>query len=115
MIAGLAWFTVEAGLPRGQTAFWFASSGILLVTLLIDQAARLLIYRRLGRIRETMQRAAAGELSARASIDGLDEIGVIARGLNEILHGLERLSEAADLRIAAATEVFRKKSVEAAD
>ena len=45
-------------------------------------------------MRETMQRAAAGQLNARVSIDGLDEIGVIARGLNDILQGLERLNEA---------------------
>jgi signal transduction histidine kinase len=95
--------------------FWFASSAVLIVTLLVDQVARRLMYRRLANMRETMQRAAAGQLSARVSIDGLDEIGVIARGLNDILQGLERLSEAADVRVEAATEVFRQKSVEIAD
>jgi signal transduction histidine kinase len=100
---------------EGQAMFWFALSGILTVTLLVDQAARLLVYRRLAHMRETMQRAAAGHLSARVSIDGLDEIGVIARGLNDILHGLERLNEAVDVRVEAATEVFRQKSVEIVD
>jgi len=95
--------------------FWFALSGILIVTLLVDQVARRLIYRRLALMRETMQRAAAGQLKARVSIDGLDEIGVIARGLNDILQGLERLNEAVDIRVEAATEVFRQKSVAIAD
>jgi signal transduction histidine kinase len=98
-----------------EATFWFALSGILIVTLLVDQAARRLMYRRLAHIRETMQRATGGQLNARVSIDGLDEIGVIARGLNDILEGLERLNEAVDVRVEAATEVFRQKSVEVAD
>jgi signal transduction histidine kinase len=98
-----------------EATFWFALSGILIVTLLVDQVARRLMYRRLAHIRETMQRAAAGQLNARVSIDGLDEIGVIARGLNDILKGLERLNEAVDVRVEAATEVFRQKSEKIAD
>jgi two-component system, NtrC family, sensor kinase len=97
------------------STFWFAVGGILLVTLLIDQAARLLVYRRLAHMHETMQRVAAGQLNARVALDGLDEIGVIARGLNDILQGLERLTEGVDLRVEAATESFRQKSVEIAD
>jgi two-component system, NtrC family, sensor kinase len=62
-----------------------------------------------------MLQAAAGQRNARVSIDGLDEIGVIARGLNDILQGLERLNEALDTRVEAATEKFRQKSVEIAD
>jgi two-component system, NtrC family, sensor kinase len=103
------------GERQGEATFWFALSGVLLVTLLVDQAARLLMYRRLAHMRETMQRAAAGQRSARVPVDGLDEIGVIALGLNDILQGLERLTEAVDMRIEAATEVFRQKSVEVAD
>jgi signal transduction histidine kinase len=94
---------------------WFALSGTLLVTLLVDRVAERLVYRRLAHIRETMQRAAAGQRNARVSIDGLDEIGVIARGLNDILQGLERLGDAVDVRVEAATEAFRQKSVEIAD
>src|SRR5438046_1321020 len=100
---------------QGEAKLWFALSGVLLVTLLVDQAARLLVYRRLAHMRETMQRAAVGQRNARVPVDGLDEIGVIALGLNDFLQGLERLTEAVDLRIEAATEVFRQKSVEVAD
>src|SRR5688572_2409937 len=100
---------------QGGATFWFALSGILLVTLLVDQAARRLIYRRLAGMRETMQQVAAGQLKARVPIDGLDEIGVISRGLNDILKGLERLNDSLDMRVEAATAVFRQKSEEVAD
>jgi signal transduction histidine kinase len=115
VIGALGWLSLRIFERQVAATFWFASSGVLIVTLLVDQVARRLMYRRLANMRETMQRAAAGQLSARVSIDGLDEIGVIARGLNDILQGLERLSEAADVRVEAATEVFRQKSVEIAD
>jgi signal transduction histidine kinase len=95
--------------------FWFALSGIVLVTLLVDQAARRLVFRRLAGMREAMQRAATGQLNARMRVDGLDEIGVIARGLNDILQGLERLKDSVDVRVEAATEGFRQKTEEIAD
>jgi signal transduction histidine kinase len=109
------WLGLSIGNRQGATTFWFALSGILVVVLLVDQAARRLVFRRLAHMRETMQRAAAGQLNARVPVDGLDEIGVIARGLNDILQGLERLKESLDVRIEAATEVFRQKNVEIAD
>jgi signal transduction histidine kinase len=114
-VGAVWWLSLRMWERQGEATFWFALSGILLVTLLVDQAARLLIYRRLAHMRETMQRAAAGQLNARVSIDGLDELGVIARGLNDILQGLERLNEALDVRVETATEAFRQKSVEIAD
>jgi two-component system NtrC family sensor kinase len=98
-----------------QATLWFAASAVLLVTLLVDQAAWLLVYRRLAAIRLAMQRAAAGDLTVRATVDGLDEIGVVARGMNDILQGLERLNAAADVRVNAATALFRQKSAEIAD
>jgi len=100
---------------QGQATVWFVLGGILIATLLIDQAARALMYRRLAHLRETIQQAAAGQRSARVSIDGLDEIGVMARGLNDILQGLERLNEAVDVRVEAATAALEQKSVEIAD
>jgi two-component system NtrC family sensor kinase len=115
VISALWWLSLRIGERQGEATLWFALSSILLVTLLIDQAARLLVYRRLAHMRETMQRAAAGQLNARVSLDGLDEIGVIARGLNDILQGLERLNEAVDVRVEAATDAFRQKSVAIAD
>ncbi len=115
IISPLFWLSLRMEGRQVASTFWLAVSGFLLVTLLVDQAARLLVYRRFAQMRETMQRAAAGQLNARVSIDGLDEIGVIARGLNDILQGLERLNEGVDLRVEAATEAFRQRSVEIAD
>jgi two-component system, NtrC family, sensor kinase len=115
VVGAFGWLSLRMFERQVEATFWFALSGILIVTLLVDQAARRLMYRRLAHIRETMQRAAGGQLNARVLIDGLDEIGVIARGLNDILEGLERLNEAVDVRVEAATEVFRQKSVEVAD
>jgi signal transduction histidine kinase len=115
VIGAGGWLSLRAGERQVEATFWFASSGVLLLTLLVDQVGRRLFYRRLAEIRETMQRAAAGQLMARVPIDDLDEIGVIGRGLNEILAGLERLNAAVDVRVEAATEVFRQKSVELAD
>lgn len=112
LVIGALWWLIAL---QQEATFWFAVGGILLVTLLVDQAARVLVYRRLAHMHETMQRVAAGQLNARVSFDGLDEIGVIARGLNEILQGLERLTEGVDLRVEAATESFRQKSLEIAD
>jgi two-component system NtrC family sensor kinase len=115
VISVLGWLTFGIFERQVAATFWFALSGVLLVTLLLDQVAQRLMFRRLGRIRETMQRAAAGHLNARVSLDGLDEIGVISRGLNDILQGLERLNEGFDMRVEAATEMLRLKSVEMAD
>jgi two-component system, NtrC family, sensor kinase len=115
-VIGMLW-AVSLRFPDSpaQATLWIALSSILLLTLLIDQTARLLIYRRLAGMRQTMQRAAAGQLSARVAADGLDEIGVVARGLNDILEGLERLNQAVDVRLEAATETFLQKSAEIAD
>jgi two-component system NtrC family sensor kinase len=111
----LGWLTLRLFDRQVEATLWFALSGVLVVTLLLDQVAQRLMYRRLARIRETMQLAATGQLNARVPIDGLDEIGIIARGLNDILQGLERLNEAVDIRVEAATEMFRQKRQETAD
>ena len=104
---------------RAPASDWVAvltiSSVVLATTLLIDRAAYAFLYRRLAQVRETMQRAAGGHLDARADVGGLDEVGVVARGLNEILGGLQRLEAAAEGRLAAAHELFRQKSVAMAD
>lgn len=111
----LWWLSLRIGERQGDATFWYALSGILLVTLLVDRAARRLIYRRLAGLRDTMQQAATGQLKARAPIDGLDEIGVISRGLNNILQGLERLNDSLEVRVEAATEVLRQRNEEIAD
>ena len=114
-VSALEWFGLAASSRPHAATVWFALSGVLAVTLLVDQAARVLIYRPLSQIRSTLQRAAAGQLSARVAIDRLDDIGVVGSGLNDILHGLEQLNNAVDVRVAAATEVLRQKSAAITD
>ena len=80
VIGALGWLSLGVFERQVEATLWLALSGVLLVTLLVDQAARLLVYRRLALMRQTMRQAAAGQLNARVPIDGLDEIGVIARG-----------------------------------
>ena len=48
VISALWWLSLRMGERQVAATFWFALSGILLVTLLVDQAARLLVYRRLA-------------------------------------------------------------------
>src|SRR6187200_3172256 len=106
VIGALWWLSLRMGDRQGQATLWFALSGVLLVTLLVDQGARLLAYRRLACMRQTLQRAAAGQRDARMPIDGLDELGFFARGLNDTLQVLDRLTEALDARVETATEAF---------
>lgn len=114
-VLGAFWWVTTRVAASPSARLWFTLSSILLVTLLVDRVARRLMYRRLAHIRETMQRIASGDMTARVSIHQLDEIGVIARGLNDILQGLERLNEAVEMRVEAAAEVFRRRSVQDAE
>src|SRR4029450_2491367 len=107
----LWWLSLRIGDRQDATTLWFVLSAILLVTLLVDQAVRRLVFRRLAEMRETMQRAATGQLNARAPVDGLDEIGVIARGLNDILQGLDRLKEWVGGRVGGGPDGVRGEGV----
>lgn len=109
------WLTLHIGPDRGVASFWFALSGAILLTLLVDRTADRLVYRRLAQMRQTMKRASAGDVKDRVDVHRLDEIGVIARGLNDILEGIERLNRSVDIRVAAATEDFRQQREAIAD
>lgn len=111
--SGLA--LLEGTRPQPTTLVWMWAGGGLLMTVLVDQAARWLIFQRLTAIRLAMQQTPAGKVRARVPVDGQDEIGVIERGVNDILQELERLNEAADVRIDAAAEIYRQKTLEIAD
>jgi two-component system, NtrC family, sensor kinase len=115
VLAAFWWLTLQIGERPGPAAFWFALSGVVLVTLLVDRAADLLMYRRLAQMRQTMQRTAAGDLRDRVAVGHLDEIGVVARGLNDILEGIDRLNKSVDIRVAAATADLRQQSEAIAD
>ena len=90
----------------------FSLAAILLSTVIIDLAARRVIHRPLGRIIETMKRAGAGDLAARAPMARLDEIGSIALGLNQMLDELEHHHVALKERVAEATQELRARNEE---
>jgi two-component system, NtrC family, sensor kinase len=90
----------------------FSIAAILLSTLIIDLAARRVIHRPLGHISDTMKRAGSGDLSARAPMARLDEIGSIALGLNQMLDELEHHHVALKERVAEATEELRARNEE---
>jgi hypothetical protein len=48
VIGALWWLSLRMGDRQGQATLWFALSGVLLVTLLVDQAARLPASRSAG-------------------------------------------------------------------
>jgi ABC-type phosphate/phosphonate transport system permease subunit len=48
VIGALWWLSLRIGDRQDATTLWFVLSGILLVTLLVDQAVRRLVFRRLA-------------------------------------------------------------------
>jgi len=108
-VGGLIWLSISAAGDDSGATGWLLVSGLLVAILLVDQAARWFVYRSLTAIRGAMQRAAAGDLGVRVPVGRLDEIGVVARGVNDILSGVEQLSTAADLRLETANQAFRQQ------
>ena len=85
---------------------------VVVVIVLLDWLARRLVHRRIGRIRLTMQRVAAGDLGARADVERPDEIGEIVSGLNSMLAEMEGLSESLQTRVREATAELRARNAE---
>ena len=85
---------------------------IVVVTVLLDWLARRLVHRRIGGIRDTMQRVAGGDLGARAVIERADEIGAIVTGLNSMLSEMEVLSDSLQTRVREATAELRSRNAE---
>ena len=96
----------------GLIALWVMVPAVLLVTVLLDLLARRLVHRRIGGLRQTMQRVAAGNLTARATVNRADEIGDIAVGLNAMLAEMEGLSDSLQMRVRDATAELRARSSE---
>jgi signal transduction histidine kinase len=86
----------------------FAVPAVVILTLLVDLLARRLVHAPIGRIRQTMQRAGAGEIGARAPMLRADEIGDVAAGLNEMLERLEQLQSGLRARVDEATGELRE-------
>ena len=93
----------------------FALPAIVVLTLLVDLLARRLVHRPIASIRETMERAGAGEIGVRAPIDRPDEMGAVADGLNRMLGSLEQFHADLRARIDEATAGLREKNAELVD
>jgi len=86
-----------------RVALGFALPTIVLVTLLVHFTVRQFLGRPLRTILRTMSETREGNLRARASLPGHDELGVIANGLNEMLDQLEQFNQSLQGRIDEAT------------
>jgi signal transduction histidine kinase len=96
----------------GLLALYFMFPAVVIVTLLLDWLARRLVHRRIGGIRDTMQRVAEGDLRARAVAERPDEIGAIVTGLNSMLSEMEGLSDSLQTRVREATSELRTRNAE---
>ena len=95
-----------------QVTLWFTPAAIVLLTLLVDWLGRRLIHHPIGRIRDTMTRAGAGDFTARAKEVRPDEIGTVAAGLNDMLQRLQDFHEALQDRVDEATSELRVRNDE---
>ncbi|HKT80029.1 MAG TPA: HAMP domain-containing protein, partial [Vicinamibacterales bacterium] len=108
--------SVQQARARGRAiAFAFALPTILLVTLLVDFAARQLVHRPLAEIQHTIEKASRGALDARAAVIRADELGSVAEGLNQMLDRLEHFNEALRERVREATAQLEERNIQLAD
>ncbi len=84
-------------------ALWFAFPAIALVVFVVEILTRRLVHRRIALALFTMERVAAGDLSARAPIGPRDELGVLAEGLNEMLARIEHFNVELQQRVSETT------------
>jgi two-component system NtrC family sensor kinase len=96
-------------------ALWFAAATVLILTLLVDLLARRLVHRRVAVILSTMHDVAGGDISARAPVGRVDELGSVAAGLNVMLQRMEHFNIELQHRVEAATTQLRDRNVELED
>lgn len=109
VVVSLSLAPVEQLAWRGrQVTLWFAVPAVLALTLLVDLLAQRFVHRPITAIRQTMKRAGAGQMGARAPIERADEIGEVADGLNEMLTRLEQFQSELQARVQEATGELRE-------
>lgn len=79
-------------------------AGIFLLGGLISRT----IVRRVKQLLATNAAIAAGDLSTRAPVTSLDELGALARGVNEMAQQLQASHETLELRVAQRTEEVQR-------
>ena len=93
----------------------FALLSVIALVVLMDLLAWPLVYGPIQHLRETMARVAAGDVSARAPIARQDELGEVARGLNEMLAHLEDLNASMQARVRDATKEVDQRNQQLGD
>lgn len=88
-----------------RIALGLALPTIVLVTFLAYLTVRQLVGKPLAAIVRTMERTAAGDVGVRTEMGRHDELGTIAKRLNEMLDQLERFNRSLHERIARAERV----------
>jgi C4-dicarboxylate-specific signal transduction histidine kinase len=96
-------------------SLWLVPLAIVVLTLLLDQALRRVVYRPIAAIRHTMARAGAGDLAARVEVARTDEMGEVATGLNQMLERLADFNLALEERIRIVTAALDRSHAERID
>jgi two-component system, NtrC family, sensor kinase len=105
--------SIEQLRSRGrEVTIWFAVPAIVVLTLLVDLLSRRFVHAPLAGIRQAMHRAGAGELGVRVDVGRNDEMGTVARGLNEMLARVERFQTDLQARVDDATRELRQTNTE---
>ncbi len=98
---------------QGRTVvLWMVPAAVVLMTLLLDVLMRRMVHAPIAAIRKTMTRVRAGDLGARAPVLRNDEIGAVARGLNDMLGEMEGFNVALQERVREATGELRARNEE---
>ena len=88
---------------------------VLVLIVVLDQILRRIVYAPVRALRETMARAGAGDLAARAAVFRSDEMGELARGFNEMLDRVSGFNQALEDRVAAVTTALDRSHEERID
>jgi signal transduction histidine kinase len=93
-----------------RIAMTFAAVMLVLLLAAIDLITRRFVHRPLADIGRTMRRVASGDWGARAGVASLDEFGVVASGLNDMVARLEHFNRDLHQRIEDATAQLRLRN-----
>jgi signal transduction histidine kinase len=96
-------------------ALVFTPLAIVVLVALLHALARDLVLAPVGEILGTMQRAAAGDLDARAPIRRPDEMGAVAAGLNAMLGRVADFNAALKVEVERATAELRETNQKLAE
>jgi signal transduction histidine kinase len=101
---------------RGRlVSLWLVPLAVIVLIFVLDQILRRVVYAPVRALRETMARAGAGDLAARAAVFRSDEMGELARGFNEMLGQLSGFNQALEERVTAVTTALDRSHEERID